>query len=271
MNAIKNFFQIRGGTRLHWAIVLGAVPLVLMLGGWILLTLGAAEERVISPLTLPSPLEVLVAFPKLLTKGGLLAGIVASFRRVAVGFLIAAAVALPLGIAMGSFGRIKAMFQPISVMGAYLPIAALVPLCLSWFGIGELQKYMFLAIAFFVYLLPLTVKAMDNVDDVYVQTGYTLGASRWQIATRVLVPVALYDIWQAMRLAFGVGWTYIILAEIIFSEAGLGQIIIIAQRRGPREYMYLVIIIIALLAYLTDKLWGLIGRLLFPYKHTKSA
>jgi NitT/TauT family transport system permease protein len=112
----------------------------------------------------------------------------------------------------------------------------------------------------------MVVKAMDKVDDVYIQTAYTLGASRWQVVSRVLCPVAAYDIWNAARVAFGVGWTYIILAEIIFSEAGLGQIIIIAQRRGPREYMYLVILIIAMLAWLTDLLFGLIGRLLFPYK-----
>ena len=129
---------------------------------------------------------------------------------------------------------------------------------------------MFLAIAFFVYILPLFIKAMDKVDDIYIQSAYTLGANRWHVMTRVLVPIAAYDIWQAMRLAFGVGWSYIILAEVIFSEAGLGQIIIVAQRRGPREYIYLVIIAIALMAFVTDKIMELIGNRIFPYIENES-
>lgn len=264
---MKEFFAIRGVTPMGTAFVLGLVPILVIIAIWWALTSGPTpEERTISPVTLPSPGEVAASIPGLVTKGRLGEGIVASFQRVITGFLIAAVVALPLGIGMGSFGRIKAMFQPLAAISGYLPIAALVPLTLSWFGTGELQKEMFLAIAFFVYLLPLVVKAMDKVDDVYVQTAYTLGAGRWHVVSRVLCPIALYDIWNAMRLAFGVGWTYIILAEIIFSEAGLGQIIIIAQRRGPREYMYLVIVVIALLAWVTDWVFARIGRVLFPYK-----
>ena len=266
MKAIRDLFQIRGETSAGAAIVLGAIPLLVLLAVWWYLTRGVVEERIISPVTLPSPMEVVKAVPGLIMRGNLLEGVVASFRRVAVGFLIALAVALPLGVAMGSLGRIKAMFTPFATISGYLPIAALVPLTLSWFGTGEEQKYAFLALAFFVYLLPLVVEAMDKVDDVYVQTAYTLGASKFQIIRKVLFPIAMYDIWQAMRLAFGVGWTYIILAEIVFSEAGLGQIITMAQRRGPREYMYLVILVIALLAWLTDKIWGAVGSWLFPYK-----
>jgi NitT/TauT family transport system permease protein len=266
MKAISRFFQIRGSASAGASILLGAIPLLVLVGVWWFLTRGAVEERVISPVTLPSPLEVVQSVPSLVTKGHLLEGIVASFRRVAIGFLIAVAIAMPLGVAMGSVGSIRAMFTPLSTVGGYLPIAALVPLTLSWFGLGEAQKYGFLALAFFVYLLPLIVEAMEKVDEVYVQTAYTLGAGRWQIIRKVLFPIAAYDIWQAMRLAFGVGWTYIILAEIVFSEAGLGQIIMVAQRRGPREYMYLVILVIALLAWLTDRVWGALGRWLFPYK-----
>ena len=265
--AIKGFFQVRGEVPKGAAIALGILPILAVLALWWFVTKGASvEERIISPVTLPSPMEVLQQVSGLLTKGKLLAGALASFRRVIVGFFIAIAVALPLGIAMGSFGRIRAMFSPVTVMCGYLPIAALVPLTLVWFGTDEKQKYMFLAIAFFVYLVPLIIKAMDKVDDIYVQTAYTLGAKRYHVVADVLIPIAFYDIWQAMRLAFGVGWSYIVLAEVIFSDAGLGQIIIVAQRRGPREYIYLVIIVIALLAFFTDRMMGWAGKKLFPYK-----
>jgi ABC-type nitrate/sulfonate/bicarbonate transport system permease component len=267
VKVLQHFFEIRGKTSVGGSVLLGLLPILVVIALWWYGTAGdIPEERIISPVTLPSPAEVINQIPSLLTKGNLFEGIVASFTRVFLGFLCAVLVALPLGIAMGSFGKIKVMFQPLAIMSGYLPIAALVPLTLSWFGTGEEQKIMFLAIAFFVYLLPMVLKSMDKVDEVYIQTAHTLGAKRRHIIGKVLIPIAAYDIWQAMRLAFGIGWTYIILAEIIFSEAGLGQIIIIAQRRGPREYMYLVIIVIALLAWLTDRIFGLISRFLFPYK-----
>jgi ABC-type nitrate/sulfonate/bicarbonate transport system permease component len=271
MNQLQKFIQIRGKTSIAGSVLLGIIPIIVVIALWWYVTSGESpEDRIISPVTLPSPVEVVTQIPSLITKGHLFEGILASFTRVSLGFLCAVMVALPLGIFMGSFGKIKAMFQPLTMMSGYLPIAALVPLTLSWFGTGEEQKVMFLAIAFFVYLVPLVLRSMDKVDEVYIQTAYTLGAKRRHIVTKVLIPIAAYDIWQAMRLAFGVGWTYIILAEIIFSDAGLGQIIIIAQRRGPREYMYLVIIVIALLAWLTDRIFSLIGRILFPYKVEQS-
>lgn len=267
MKMLRKLLQIRGTPSKKLSFILGSLPLLTIICIWWYLTSGnSVEERIISPVTLPSPMEVIKQIPLLLGKGKLLEGIIASLRRVIVGFVLAVSLALPLGIAMGSFGRIKAMFQLLTTISGYLPIAALVPLTLVWFGTDEIQKYMFLAIAFFVYILPLIVKSMDKVDNVYINTALTLGASKLQIITRVLIPVAFYDIWQALRLAFGVGWSYIILAEVIFSDAGLGQIIIVAQRRGPREYIYLVIIIIALLAWLTDRVWDFAGKGLFPYK-----
>jgi NitT/TauT family transport system permease protein len=166
---------------------------------------------------------------------------------------------------MGSFSKVRAAFEPTTVFLSYLPIPALVPLTMSLFGIGETQKAMFLALAFIIYLLPLFVKAVEEVDNVYLQTAYTMGAGRWKLITKVLLPVALPQIIHAMRLGFGVGWTYIILAEMVAADRGLGQIIIIAQRRGPREHIYLVLVVIVLIAYLTDKLWERLHHGLFPY------
>jgi len=223
---------------------------------------------VISPVILPSPGEVVASIPRLLERA-LGASVVRSLERVAAGFGIAAGVAVPLGILMGSFSRIRALFQPLAVMGAYVPIAAIVPLTLSWFGTGETQKVMFLGIASFLCLLPLVVKAVDDVDDVYVNTAYTLGASPWQVVRKVLVAIALPDIWNALRLTFAVGWTYIILAEVIDAERGLGALIIGAQRRGPREHIYIVLLIIMVTAFLIDEGFKRGGRFAFPYRDAK--
>ncbi|HOT02275.1 MAG TPA: ABC transporter permease subunit, partial [Acidobacteriota bacterium] len=177
--------------------------------------------------------------------------------------------AFPLGIFMGAFTKVGATLSPVMVFLGYLPIPALVPLTMSLFGVDELQKVMFLALAFFIYLLPLFVRAVSDVDNVFLQTAYTLGATRWQTLRRVLLPVALPRIVHAMRLGFGVGWTYIILAEMVAAERGLGNIIIVAQRRGPREHIYLVLVVIVMIAYLTDKFWVVLSRYLFPYQEAR--
>lgn len=260
---------IRGSVSRKGKIILGVIPILAIIGGWALLTMGEAEMRMISPLILPSPWEVVKSFPSLWFNAELSRSVVASAWRVILGFAAALVIAFPLGIAMGAFSRVRALFEPLSIFGSYLPIPALVPLTMSLFGIGELQKVMFLALAFFIYLLPLIVKAVDSVDDVYLQTAYTLGATQWQTVRKVLLAVSAPGIIQAMRLGFGIGWTYIILAEMVAADRGLGQIIIIAQRRGPREHIYLVLLVIVVIAYLTDRLWMLLSRNLFPYKEAK--
>lgn len=250
--------------------VLGAVPIVVLLAIWWLLTgSGPAEQRIISPTILPSPLEVIQSFRSLWFERALTRNVAISFLRVLAGFIVAVGIAFPLGVLMGSFSKIKAMFNPLAVFGAYLPIPALVPLTLSLFGTGEKQKVAFLALAFIIYLLPLIVDAVDDVDDVYLKTAYTLGARTFQVVRKVLLAVSWPNIFHAMRLGFGIGWSYIILAEMVDIGRGLGGIIIMSQRRGPREHIYLVLLVIVLVAFVTDRLWAWIGKVLFPYQERR--
>lgn len=260
--------MLRGELTARSKVTLGFVPVVVILGLWALLTMGPTpESRFVSPVILPSPLEVAQSAHSLWFERALMRSILASLARVLAGFGVALLFALPLGIAMGAWAPIRAIFNPIAVAGAYTPIAALVPLTISWFGTDETQKIVFLALASFVLLLPLVVAAIDDVDDVYLKTAWTLGASSWQGVFRVLIPVAAAQIYDALRLVIGVGWTYIILAEIVAAERGLGNLIIVSQRRGPREHIYLVLLVIIVLAFGTDKLLAWIGRQLFPYRN----
>jgi ABC-type nitrate/sulfonate/bicarbonate transport system permease component len=251
-----------------WAwVVLGIIPILLLLGVWSLMTSGATpEDRFVSPTILPSPLEVVKSIPALWFDRALMRNLFVSFGRVLGGFALAVALVFPLGLFMGSFTKIKAAFTPLSVFGAYLPIPTLVPLTLSLFGTGESQKFIFLALAFSVYLLPLVVAAVDSVDDTYLKTAYTLGAGRRAAVFRVLLPMAWPDIYRALRLGFGVGWSYILLAEMVDIGKGLGGLIIISQRRGPREHIYLILVAIVIVAFLTDRVWTAVEKRLFPYR-----
>jgi len=266
----QSFVTIRSQVPRWASIVLGTLPLVVMFLLWWIFTAGAPEERRIGPAILPSPVEVTQSIPELITSRDLTHHIWASVRRVGLSFILALSIVLPIGILMGAFGGVSAIFTPVSTASGYIPIATLVPLTMSWFGIDELQKIMFLAMAFGIYLLPLVVKAIESVPDVYLRTSYTLGATRMDVIRRVLIPIALPDLWHAMRLAFGVGWTYIVLTEVVVMVDGLGFLIQNSFRRGPREHIYLVILVITLIAWCADLAWERLGRLLFPYRRSNS-
>jgi len=262
---------IRG--RVPWlaSILLGLVPIAILGGLWWWLTAGEPEERHVGRTILPSPQEVFSpseSIVPLFKDRGLVKHVLISLRRVGLGFLLAVAISLPAGVLMGAFGSLRATFAPIVTASGYIPIATLVPLTMSWFGIDEKQKIAFLAIAFTIFLLPSIIKAMDNVPDVYLRTASTLGASRPQLVLRVMLPVALPDIWHSMRLAFGVGWTYLVLTETVVLAGGLGDLIYTSQRRNIPAHIYLAIVVITLIAWAADLLWANAGRLLFPYRRS---
>lgn len=265
--AVRGWFKIRESIPGWQVWLLGALPILALFAVWFFLTAGpTAEERVVSPVILPSPGEVVKSVPALWFERELTRQTVRSFVRVVKGFVVALAIAFPLGLLMGSFTKVKALFNPLAVFSAYLPIPALLPLTLSLFGTGETQKVAYLALAFLIYLVPMIVKAVDNVDDVYLKTAYTLGADRGQLVGKVLLGVAWPEIFHAMRLGFGVGWSYIILAEMVDIGKGLGGVIMISQRQGPREHIYLVLLVIVALAFVTDQLWAAAERKFFPYR-----
>ena len=194
----KWFSNIRGQVPSSISILLGIVPLAVLVIGWWLLTHGVPEERFLGPTILPSPSEVIHSLGDLMGSSdqdnrSLIDHIGLSLRRVALGFLLGLAIVFPLGILMGSFGSARATMAPIVTASGYIPIATLVPLTMSWFGLDEKQKVAFLAMAFGIFLLPMVIRAVDSVPDIYLRTAYTLGATRWHIICRVLVPIALPD------------------------------------------------------------------------------
>ncbi|MBP1597506.1 MAG: cmpB [Acidobacteria bacterium] len=268
-------FRIRGRVPHGIGLILGLLPILALVLIWGLVTRGAPEERVFGPTILPSPSEVVESFSDLVTTEDtegrtLFAHIWISLRRVGLGFLLALAIVVPLGILMGSFGSARAFFDPVVTASGYIPIATLVPLTMSWFGLDEIQKVVFLSMAFGIFLVPLVIKAVDSVPDVFLRTAYTLGASRWQVILRVLVPVALPDIWHSMRLAFGVGWTYLVLAEVVVKTGGLGDLIDTARRRALSGRVYLVICIITLIAWIADLIWKHLADVFFPYRRSRT-
>jgi NitT/TauT family transport system permease protein len=242
----------------------GMVALVVLL--WWLASRGAPEERLISPVILPNPGEVIASFPSLLNERALLQSIAATLKRVFIGFGLAILVGVPLGIAAGSWRVIEASGAPLALFGRNLPVAALIPLTILWFGIDETQKVMFIFVACVPFVYSDVVRAIAGVHDRYVETAQTLGASPRQIVTKVLVGLALPDIYGSLRHLFGMAFGYIMLAELINAQHGLGYLLMTSQRRGLSEHIILILLIIGTLAYGIDRVLFFFQRGLFPHR-----
>ncbi len=246
--------------------VLGLACILAVLGLWYLFTLGdAAHERAISPNALPSPGEVFGSYPEV-EERGLVDGIIATMTRVIKGFGLAALVGVGFGVLAASFRAVGAFLSPLVLFGRSLPLAALIPITIAWWGIAEKQKEMFIFIASVPFIFSDTVKAISLVPERYVETAQTLGASRFQIIYKVLVPLALPEIVTGLRFLFGLALGYIMLAEAINSEAGLGYMINVGERLGKVEQNYLLLIIIGVLAYVVDWLLRYLQRYFFFYR-----
>ena len=234
---------------------------------WWLATMGAGpEDRLVSPVILPSPGEVIRSFPTLLNERALVQSIAATLKRVMIGFGLAVLVGVPLGIAAGAWRVLEAAGAPLALFGRNLPVAALIPLTILWFGIDEAQKVMFIFIACVPFVYSDAVSAIANVPERYVETAQTLGASSWQIVTKVLVALAIPDIYNSLRHLFGLAFGYIMLAELINAQYGLGYLLMTSQRRGLSEHIILILIIIGLLAYAIDRVLYWFQRGLFPHR-----
>jgi len=247
--------------------VLGALGVLLVLALWWLLTLGATpESRIVSPVILPSPGEVLRSIPALLGERALLQSAAATLQRVITGFGLAIVVGVPLGIFAGAYRIFDALTGPLSVFLRNIPIAVLIPLTILWFGIDETQKTMFIFIATVPFVFFDTVRAIASVHDRYVETAQTLGAAPRQIIAKVLIPLALPDIYGGLRNLFGLAFGYIMLAELVNARHGLGYLLMTSQRRGLTEHIFAILIVIGLMAYGIDRLLYWFQRGLFPYR-----
>lgn len=263
---LKQLLPLRRPPSALLSRALGAACLLLVLAAWFLATHGPAEERAVSPALLPSPLEVVGAFPGLASSGELVQAVVATMRRVLAGFLLATVVGVPGGMAAGAWRPVGSFLSPVVLVARNIPIAALIPLTILWFGIDETQKVMFIFIATVPFVFADAMAAVIEIADRYVETAQTLGASDAQVVRKVLVPLALPGVFTSLRNLFGIAFGYIMLAELINAGHGLGYLLSVSQRRGHTEHIFLVLAIIGLLAYGIDRLLAFFQRGLFPYR-----
>lgn len=242
-------------------LLLASLGIILPIALWAI----SSYSGIISPLFLPTPIAVVRAAITLFRNFNLTGDILISLYRITIGFLLSVIVSLPLGIYIGMNKTGEAFFDPLLSLIRYIPPSAFVPLFILWFGIGELQKILLIFVGVAPYLTLLTFDVVANTKKEYAEIAYTLGANKYDIAFRIVIPQSLPGIWDAMRLMMGAAWTFVVLAEIIAANSGLGYLIMTSQRFLQTGNVIAAVMTIGFLGFLTDASFKYTRKKFFPW------
>jgi NitT/TauT family transport system permease protein len=236
--------------------------LVIILGVWGIMSYGGFVKP---SYFLPTPTQVVTAGAHMIQTGELWENAQASLSVVIIGWVIATLLAVPLGILMGSLKIVEAFLEPIVDFVRYLPVSAMIPLLILYIGIGIEEKIAVIFIGTFFQLILLVADVATHVANDLLDSAYTLGASRFRVLTTVLIPATLPGVMDALRITLGWAWTYLIVAELVAAEHGLGIMILESERGLRTDRIFVGLVTIGLLGFASDFLFKWLHRRLLPW------
>jgi NitT/TauT family transport system permease protein len=262
---MSDLFTIRREISPRARIALGFLSWGLVILLWVVLT----QWEILPPFSLPKPMGVIRAFGKLWTDYDLLGNVVKSWWRIAQAFFWCAVVAIPLGILMASFRWVHELINPIAAPMRAMPLTAFLPAFIALFGMDETMKIAFLWFGMFFYLLAVVVEEANRVDNALLETAYTLGAKKRHVLW-LMFRASFPAIFSSFRILYDIGWTYVILAEMVNARKGVGYMVEAARKVLDFERVYAGIIAIGIAAFLFRFLLTFLERKLFPWRKAAS-
>ena len=262
----RGLLKLRGliDSRLNSVLQFAGFGLLILV--WYILSVGDAP--IVRKAILPKPLDSFNAFFELLRDNDLVMHIMHSIGLNLAGYIEAILSALVFGFIIGLYPLFRGLFQRQVDALRFVPLTAVTGIFIVWFGLGVGMKVHFLAFGIFIYLLPVVVQRIDEVSDVYLKTAYTLGATNWQIIKTVYIPHVMSKLIDDMRVLTAISWTYIIIAEMLGSEGGVGALIWrTGQRQGRMDKLFALLVIIIIIGAFQDKLFKFLDRHFFPHKY----
>ena len=247
--------------RSHYAAVV-ATTLLVLFGAWGVLSYGGVVQPTYF---LPTPTQVIATALRMLQDGSLLDNAWASVSVIVTGWAVASLLAVPLGILMGSFKFFEALFEPVVDFIRYLPVSAMIPLLILYIGLGVEEKIAVIFIGTFFQLILLVADVAAHVSKDLLDSAYTLGASRLRVVTRVLIPATLPGVMDNLRITIGWAWTYLVVAELVAAEKGLGIMILESQRGLRTDKIFVGLVTIGILGFLSDTIFKALHRIALPW------
>ncbi|WP_315837967.1 ABC transporter permease [Bradyrhizobium prioriisuperbiae] len=229
----------------------------------------ATEGGWVSPLFLPSPFKVASEAAGVAATHELWWAIAASSLRVFFGFALAAAVAVPLGVLMGSWWPAKAFIDPLISLLRPLPSITWIPLTMLWLGIGEAQKVAIVFMGSWIYILLYTVESTKRVDPILIKAARNLGASEFAVMREVVLPGALPGILSGLKVSLAIAWSCVLSAEMVAAQNGLGALIWSAKDWGNLALVLVGMVSISATVLIADLLANRLERALLPWERHK--
>jgi NitT/TauT family transport system permease protein len=251
-------------TRTQYWLFAG-LGLISPLLGWAWLS----GSGLIDPIFLPGPLQVFTRLLGWLVDDDLWGDTLISMYRVMAGFALSAVLALPLGLLIGAFKPVEAVLEPLTDFIRYMPAVAFIPLVMLWLGIGESAKISIIFIGTFFQMVLMVAENVRLVPSAQVEAAQTMGATRGEIIKLVLLQSAKPAILDTLRLTMGWAWTYLVVAELVAANSGLGYSILKAQRFLKTDTIFGGIILIGLIGLLMDQAFRWLHRRSFPWLHAQ--
>ncbi|MFE0015959.1 ABC transporter permease [Mesorhizobium sp. NPDC059054] len=243
-------------------VAIAVCAFLLLLAAWTIV----AAIGLVQPIFLPSPYAVVAKLIKLARDGTLGNDVAISIYRISIGFLIASVMALGTAILIGAYRFWEAAIEPVLDFVRYMPVVAFVPLSILWSGTSDVQKFLIIWIGTYFQQ---TLMFKDNIKRVpadFVGFGRTLGMSDLRVLMRIVVPSALPQIWDTLRISLGWAWTWVTLAELVAANSGLGYRITVAQRYLQTDMAIGYILVLGVLGLATDQIMRFLGRQFFKYE-----
>jgi len=259
--SVRRLFDIRRNASRSTRIALGIASWGIVILIWYLIT----EMEWVPKISLPQPASVVRAFGVLWTESDLAANLFQSWWRIAQAFFFSAIVAIPLGLLMGTFRWTFDLLNPVASPMRSIPITAFLPAFMGLFGFGELEKVAFLWFGMFFYLLAVVVEEVRRVDHALIETALTLGAKRRQVLG-LIFRASFPPIFGSFRILYDIGWTYVILAEIVNARKGVGHMIDTAEGFLRTPEVFAGIIAVGVAAFAFRWLLTILEKVLFPWR-----
>ncbi len=211
--------------------IVGIATVAVLASAWWLLT---SVTGIIDTGRFPAPQEVWAAAKQAATTGYADATLwqhsLQSLRLIAMGFSVAVAVGIPLGLLMGWNRKAEALINPIFLLIRPIPPLAWIPLAILWLGLGDAAKIM---VIFFAAFVPAVINAhtgVRNIEPHILEASTMLGTRTWRFVLEILVPASLPMIFTGLRLSLQASWTTLVAAELVGAIAGLGRVLNVAQQ-----------------------------------------
>lgn len=259
---------------LNWfftrARIVGIVTIVSLIVLWWLLTSGLG---IIGEYRFPSPQQFLAAFARIWTDGyaggTLIEQVLQSIRLVAIGFLTAIAVGVPLGFLMGYDKRAEAFINPVFLLLRPIPPLAWIPLAIVWLGLGDASKIMVIFVAAFVPSVINTYTGVRNTPRRFVEAAQVHGATRWRVIREVYLPDAAPMIFTGLRLSLQASWTTLVAAELVGAFLGLGRVLQTAYRDVNTAMILVAMVAIAITGFLTTRMLAAVEARVIRWRDTE--